>query len=283
MKSLSTDLAAHIAGETLTLATCWKLTRTDGTVMGFTDHDRDLIVDSTAYAAATGFTPTAIAGTDTLAVDNLDVEGMLSAGSLEEADVLAGKYDFAEIEICQVNWADVAQGKLKLRRGWLGEVTLRHSHFVAEVRGVAQRLSATLGQIYSPSCRAQFGDARCKMNLAAHTVTGSVTSVSSSQIFFDTARTEDSGTFTSGKITFTSGANGGLSMEVKEYVTGQLTLALPMPFGIETGDTYSLIKGCDKTFATCQTTYDNAMNFRGEPHVPGMDRMLETAGTRSEW
>lgn len=287
MKTISAALAAHIAGEVTTLATCWKLTRRDTTVFGFTDHDQDIIFSSVTYKAATGFTPTAIQNSGTLAVDNLDVEGMLTSGSITEADILAGLYDFAEIEIFQMNYKDLTQGSLKLKRGWLGEVSLYKQQFVAEVRGLTQRLSQTVGDLYSASCRATLGDSRCKVNMAANTVTGSVTTVTSALAFTDSARTEASDTFGFGTLTFTGGANNGLSMEVKEYIYttgtgGQITLALPMPYTIAVGDTYSLTKGCDKTLATCFSRFNNVVNFRGEPQVPGLDKMLETAGTRSQ-
>lgn len=288
MKEISAELEAHLAQEVTTLATCWKLTRRDSTVLGFADHDRDIVFDGVTYKAATGFTPSSIENTSSLAVDNLDVEGMISSSSITEADIFAGKYDFAEIEIFQLNYRDTTQGALKLRRGWLGEVSLNRQQFVAEVRGLAQRLSQTVGDLYSPSCRATLGDGRCKVNLASHTVTGSVTTAISSQEFKDSARTEAPGIFSFGTITFTGGENDGLAMEVKEYryasgVGGHFLLALPLPYAIDAGDSYSLTKGCDKTITVCSGRFDNVVNFRGEPHVPGIDRMLETAGTRSSW
>ncbi|MCE2926465.1 MAG: DUF2163 domain-containing protein [Rickettsiales bacterium] len=287
MKQISSALAAHIAGEVTTLATCWKLKRRDNVILGFTDLDRDITFETVLYKAATGFTPTAIESTANLSVDNLDVEGMISAASITEADIQAGRYDFAEIEIFKVNYLDLSQGALKLRRGWLGEVSLHKQHFVAEIRGLTQLLSQNIGELYSPSCRASFGDTRCKVNLAAHTVSGSITSLVSNQEFRDTARTEPSGIFSFGVITFTSGANQGLSIEVKEYVlsggSGKITCALPMPFNLLAGDSYQLIKGCDKTAKTCHERYDNIINYRGEPSVPGIDKMLETAGTKSSW
>lgn len=283
MKNISTALATHIAGEVTTLATCWKLTRRDNIVFGFTDHDVDIIVDSVTYKAASGFTPSAVQNTASLSVDNLDVEGMLSAGNITEADIMAGLYDFAEIEIFQINYNDVTQGTLKLRRGWLGEVSLVKQQFVVEVRGLTQRLSQTIGELYSASCRAAFADSRCKINAATYTVSGAITSVISNQEFKDSSRTETSGLYNFGKITFTSGANIGLSMEVKEFISGgKIVLVLPMPYNIAIGDSYSLIQGCDKTLATCANQYNNVVNFRGEPHVPGLDSMLETAGTRSK-
>ena len=218
MKQISAALAAHLAGEVTTLATCWKLTRRDGTVMGFTDHDENITFEAVSYQAATGFTPSAIASSASLSVDNLDVEGMLSAGTIEEDDVMAGRYDFAQIEIFQVNYKDTTQGALAMRCGWLGEISLQKQHFVAEVRGLTQKLSQTIGELYSPSCRASFGDGRCKVNLAAYTVTGAIDSVAGSQQFIDAARSEATGRFGFGVITFTSGANAGLSMEVKEHI-----------------------------------------------------------------
>lgn len=287
MKQISPALAAHLSGECTTLATCWKLTRRDNTILGYTDHDRDIIFESVTYKAETGFTPSAIESNAALNVDNLDVEGMLSDGAITESDILAGKYDFAAIEIFQLNYRDPTQGALKLRRGWLGEISLQKHQFVAEIRGLTQKLSQTIGEFFSPSCRATLGDTRCKVNLATHTVTGSVTTPLSKQTFKDSARTEASGIFNFGLLTFTGGANNGLSMEVKEYSKlsagdGQITLVLPMPFTVSAGDSYQMSKGCDKTVETCVARFNNILNFRGEPSVPGLDRMLETAGTRSE-
>jgi uncharacterized phage protein (TIGR02218 family) len=196
---------------------------------------------------------------------------------------MAGLYDFAEIEIFQVNYKDTTQGKLKLRRGWLGEVSLVKQQFVAEVRGLTQRLSQTIGELYSASCRAAFADSRCKINPTTYTVVGTITNIISNQEFKDSSRTEVSGLYNFGKITFTSGANIGLSMEVKEFINGgKIILALPMSYNIIVGDNYSMVQGCDKTLATCANQYNNVVNFRGEPHVPGLDTMLETAGTRTK-
>jgi uncharacterized phage protein (TIGR02218 family) len=283
MKSISTELKTHLAGEVTTLATCWKLTRKDAVVMGFTDHDKDLIIEGVTYKAASGFTPTAIANSADLSVDNLDVEGMLDDTSITEADILAGKYDFAAIEVFAVNYEDLTQGALQLRSGWLGEIAMKNNRFTAEVRGLMQKLTQNIGELYSPSCRAQLGDARCGVNLTGFTFTGTVTGVTDRLIFDDSSRTESAGTFTFGNVTFMSGANSGISMEVKEYTQGRMILALPMPNAITIGDNYTIQRGCDKTLTTCRDVFSNVVNFRGEPHVPGIDKMLETASTRNEF
>lgn len=283
MKNISAALQAELQKGVTTLATCWKVTRRDGITQGFTDHDRDIDCEGMTFTAKTGFTPTAIANSAALSVDNLDVEGMLDAESISRDSVLAGLYDFAEIEVFMVNHAAPEQGKLPLRQGWLGEITLHGGKFVAEVRGITQKLSQTVGELYSAACRAELGDARCKVEMTDYQHTGIIDGSEARNVFTDATRTETGGYFAGGKVTFTSGANSGLSMEIKESSAGRFMLVLPLPFALEEGDAYTLFAGCDKSFATCRTRFANGVNFRGEPHVPGMDRMLETSSTRSSW
>jgi uncharacterized phage protein (TIGR02218 family) len=70
-------------------------------------------------------------------------------------------------------------------------------------------------------------------------------------------------------------------MEVREYRAKRFGLFLPMPHAIAIGDSYSAVAGCDKRFDTCVSRFNNALNFRGEPHVPGTDKLLETSATRN--
>ena len=281
MKTVSAWLGAHLALNSTTIATCWKATLTDSTVYGFTSHDTDLVVDGVTYLAATGQTPTAISSGSDLAVDNLDVIGFLDAAVITEADLNAGLWDYAVIEIFQVNWADLTQGTLKLRNGKLGEVRYGRQEFTAELRGLSQHLQQFVGQIYSATCRADLGDARCGITIASWTVTGTLTGVTSNRVFTDSGRAEASRYFEGGKITFTSGANNGLSMEVKSFAAGVITLQLEMPFTVAVGNTYSMQAGCMKRFTEdCGTKFSNKVNFRGEPHVPGNDKILEVGGAR---
>lgn len=282
MRTASANLTAHIALEVTTLAVCWKLTLTSGTVIGFTDHTSDLTISSILYKAATGFSPTSIETKDRFAVDNLDVEGVLDSASITEADIMAGKYDFAEVEIFMVNVTDLSQGIIQHRRGWLGEVSMKSGLFIAEVRGLAQKLSQNVGELFSPTCRAVLGDTRCKVVLSGFTFAGTANTVTSRQVFIANALTQAAGYFSGGEVVWLTGANAGRRMEIKEFSNKQITLVLPMPNNVVVGDTFNAIAGCDKTFNTCFTKFSNAVNFRGEPHVPGMDKMLATAATAND-
>lgn len=281
MRSASSNMTAHLAGEVTSLAVCWKLSLVDGSVLGFTDHTSDLTISSQLYKAATGFSPTSIETKDKFSVDNLDVAGILDAAAITEADIMAGKYDFAEIEIFMVNVTDLSQGIITHHRGWLGEVTLKNGQFIAEVRGLAQKLSQNIVELYSPTCRAIFGDGRCKANPASYTVSGSVNTITSRQVFISNSMTQAAGYFSGGEIQFLTGANAGRRMEIKEFANKQFTLVLPMPNNITIGDTFNAVAGCDKTIGTCTGKFANAVNFRGEPYVPGMDKMLATAATQN--
>ena len=170
MRVISPQLEAHFGGGLTTLATCWRLTRQDGAELGFTDLDRTLMIDTLEYDSIAGFTPTTVESKSNMSVDNLDLEGQTFPSKITESDLLAGMYDYAEVEIFLVNYEDLSQGKLVVKRGRLGEVTLNAQMFHAEVRGLTQHLSQTIGEVYSPSCRAVLGDSRCKVNLASVTI-----------------------------------------------------------------------------------------------------------------
>ncbi|SER19849.1 phage conserved hypothetical protein BR0599, partial [Faunimonas pinastri] len=159
MKTLPLGLQAHLDGGATTLCWCWKLVRTDGVVLGFTDHDRDLTVEGVTYAAASGFTASEAKSSLGLSVDDLEVDGALSSDSLTEADLLAGLWDNAAIELRRVNWADPGQAVI-MRTGNVGEVRRGSLAFTAELRGMAHELGQEIGRVFSYSCDANLGDAR---------------------------------------------------------------------------------------------------------------------------
>lgn len=273
MKPASPALAAHLAGEVTTLATCWRLERADGWVRGFTDHDRELVVDGLTYVASTGFLPSAIKTASDLSVDNLDVDGFLDDAALRAEDLIAGLFDGARIEVFIVNWADLGQGRLLLRKGFLGEIKRADQRFSAEIRGLSNRLQQTAGKLYSRLCRVDLGSSECGVVLGPRTDTYAVTQVMAADtVRIVTARA--TGFFTFGKATFTTGANAGAVNEVLLHDGQTIRLFVPMPRPIVVGDQIVLVAGCDKTPETCNAKFANILNFRGEPHIPGNDKVF---------
>lgn len=281
MKTLPAGLQSHLSSGTTTLCWCWKLTRRDGAVLGFTDHDMPLGFDALTYAAVTGFTASEVQSSLGLAVDNLTVLGALNAATLNEADLAAGLYDDADIEIWRVNWADPAQ-RVLMRKGSLGEVKRGKTGFSAEVRGLAHRLNQPVGRVYAYSCDADLGDARCTKDISSSAFTGSgtVLAAADNRRFTVTGLgAYASGWFGGGKLIFTGGANAGRAGQVKRHGSGSIELWQAMSETVAPGDAFTLSAGCDKQFATCKAKFANGINFRGFPYMPGNDAVFAAPAT----
>lgn len=277
MKTLTDEMEAHVASGATTLCWCWRLARRDGTVQGFTDHDRDLTFGGTTYEASAGFTASEIRDTVGLSVDNLEVSSAITSERLAEDDLSAGLYDNADVEIYRVNWM-APEDHVLMRKGNLGEVKRSGAAFAAEVRGLAHHLQQTKGRVFQYACDSDLGDARCTVALAsaAYTGNGIIVEVDSPRRF--TASGLDayaSGWFTHGLVTFTSGAAENQAVEVKAHtrapgvVTVELWSQARLP--LTPGQTFTVHAGCDKRLGTCRTKFSNAANFRGFPHMPGND------------
>ncbi|MFQ3623827.1 MAG: DUF2163 domain-containing protein, partial [Acetobacteraceae bacterium] len=163
MKSASAALAAHLAaGNPLTLATCITISRRDGLVFRFTDHDRDLVVDGESYAAARAYTRAAVSATADMSVAETEIVTLLDNAAITAADIRSGLWDSARFTLRLVNWADTSQGAITLRSGWFGRVQPQDDGTArVELRGLAQALQQQILRTYSPGCDADLGDARC--------------------------------------------------------------------------------------------------------------------------
>lgn len=278
MKTISANLETHLAQPVTTLATCWRIVRQDSAILGFTDHDRDITYDGLTYLASSGFSPSAISTNSTLSVNNLELAALMDSVTITEADIMAGVWDYAEVYVFKLNYTDLTQGDLKLMRGRLGQVDTSGQLAQVEIRSMAQQLQQVIGEVIGPDCDAELGDSRCKKVLTSFTHSVTVTAVTDNLAFTDSARTEAADYFNYGLVTWLTGNNAGRSMEVRLFASGLFTLFQPMPSAIQVGDTATAIAGCDKLPATCKAKFDNYINFRGFPHLPGMDSMMEYPG-----
>jgi uncharacterized phage protein (TIGR02218 family) len=263
-----------------TLARCWIITRRDGVVMGFTDHDTDLTVSGTLCHAGTGLTASEATARLGLQVDGSEIAGALADESLAESDLAAGRYDAADTEVHLVDWSDPSLHVL-MAKGALGEVRREGLGFTAELRSLSARLNEESGRLYTATCTADLGDARCTVDLTnpAFHGNGTVASLAGTSAFHASGL----GSFadevlTAGKLTFTGGANTGFAVEVKTHrlaldgVLIELWQQTPEPIAIS--DAFTVTFGCDKRFATCRDRFANGINFRGFPYIPGNDFVI---------
>lgn len=281
MKPIDPEFQTSLTIGATTHCWCWRIMRRDGHVLGFTDHDRNLTFAGTHYQASSGFTGSEIEERLGLSVDNLEVQSAVSSEALSEADLAAGLYDNAEVQIYRVDWAEPSR-RVLVRTGTIGEVRRSDSAFSCEIRGLAHYLQQTKGRLFQYGCDADLGDRRCGIDLASSTYrgVGMVISVADSRRFFASGLDAyGSDWFTRGLLRFTSGAATGQSIEVKSHrreTSGSVNFELwaPARLPLVAGQTFVVTAGCDKHLGTCSTKFTNVINFRGFPFMPGNDAVV---------
>lgn len=268
---------------TTTRARAWALQRRDGLVMGFTDHDRDLGFDGLVFRAGTGMSASAVVQATGLSVDNTEAAGALSDSGLREADILAGRYDGAELTIWEVDWTDVAARRI-LFRGSLGEITRQGGAFRAEMRGLTEPLSKGGGRVFGVLCPAVLGDAACRFDLGQTGFSAEVgilgTAENGAILTLPDLPEFAAGWFVDGHVQFLTGPAIGLSASVRREdradTLRRLHLWAAPGAAPAAGDTVRVSAGCDKRFETCRVKFLNTVNFQGFPHVPSDDWLMAT-------
>ncbi len=288
MRDIPSGLASHLASGATTLCRCWKLTRRDNTVFGFTDHDAVLSFDDVDFEPAAGFTASEIPASAGLNVDTAEISGALISPQLDEADLKAGFYDNALIELYLVNWGDVSQ-RVLLEKGHIGEITREGRNFTAEVRSLSAALDQEKGRVFQVTCDVDLGSTSCGVDLDAtgNRANGEIESVMGARTFMATGLSAiDAGRLERGRVQFTSGANAGeiffIRVDRQTDAGRVLELWTQTARAVEAGDEFTATVGCDKTFATCRDVFDNAVNFRGFPHIPGSDYALSYVARENE-
>jgi uncharacterized phage protein (TIGR02218 family) len=280
MRSFDPAFAAHIASGATTLVACWRLTRGDGRVLGFTDHDRSLAFDGTDFVPTAG-----LDGGDSTSklgaqVDTSEVVGILSSDAITEDDILLGRYDGALVETFRVNWRDVSVRAL-VSSATIGEITRADGQFTTELRSAQHALNVPKGRLYQSLCDAHLGDARCGIDLTD----GRYRALADVSRVRDRYRLEigglgdfAAGWFGFGTAQWTAGRRDGVADQILSHVRigGADILAFAAPVGdwVVAGDALTVLAGCDRRFATCRDKFANGVNFRGFPHIPGNDFVL---------
>lgn len=276
-KVVPAGLLSNYQSDSPTVAWAIKITRTDDEVYGWTSADRDATIDAVIYESAPGLSVASFASSAGLAVDNSELTVLADDTIITRADIIAGRWNNAAYLLFKYDWTDVSAGKEVISSGFLGELHPRSGAYVAELRALQQYLQQPVGAASTKTCRARLGDAMCMVDLGGWTETGTITGVTSKQVFTDSSRAEADDYFGEGILTWTAGLNTGLSQKVKTYASDTFTLSLPMIFDVQIGDTYSVIAGCRKRLdEDCAAKFSNELNFQGEPHRPTVDELTSS-------
>lgn len=270
--TISDPLATRLDGVVTTLCHAWRLTRADGTVMGFTDHDMPLVIGGHDFEPQSGMTASEARDSAGLAVDATEIAGALSSGRITEADIVAGFYDGAIVETLLVDWTDPSAHAV-IRVATVGRINRADHAFTAELEGFGRGLDQPRGRYFRRGCDAEVGDAQCGVDLASTALRGTGIVQGTDPmgvVVFDGLSQFAEGWFTGGEAIWPSGARRRI---VNHRRVGNQAFLTFSPGGSDpvAGQVITVTAGCDKSFATCRRKFANQANFRGFPHLPGND------------
>lgn len=270
-------MTEYLRHELTTIAFCWRVERRDGVALGFTTHDRDLVVDHFTYRATPGMLPSAITQTDGFDAAALDVAGALTSDAISGSDLVAGRWDGASVTIFIIDWEAPEKAPTLLARGQLGDISMEGSGFSAELKGPTALLDAPVVEQTSPECRARLGDKRCRVDMSSRTRVTRIAAVADEETV-EVERPMGANAYAYGRLRWLSGKNSGLESAILSSSGVRLVLREPPHFAPTAGDLVEIAEGCDKRLVTCSGRFGNAINFRGEPHLPGIDLLTRYPG-----
>jgi hypothetical protein len=169
------------------------------------------------------------------------------------------------------NYVEVFRGKME-RPGNLGYEWITIT--ATSEKALSRRI---LNTAYQRMCPWIFGGTECNTNgnadLTSLTATGTADSGTTTTLV-DNALTQIDDYWNFGQINI---IKGGITYKrkVKDFnaTTDTIILDIGLDFAIDNTCTYTIYKGCDKTWLTCQGTYaygpsaDNKLNFGGCIHI----------------
>lgn len=253
-----------------TVATFWRVLRRDGVTLGFTTHDRDLWFDGVLHRASPGMVPAAIRRAADLDPDSAEARGALAHEAIRADDLAAGRFDGAQVRIGVVDWA--SGERAVLHAGTIGTIAEEDGSFSAELVSRKAELQRDLIPRTSPGCRAAFCGPGCNLDPARFTREVRLSAIDPSVNAVQFAEAPDPALHAGGTLRWLDGPQAGLAAGVMagDSEVG-LVIDLPVDDTTPPGSRALLREGCDHTLDSCATRFGNAVNFRGEPFLPGND------------
>lgn len=267
-----------------TAVRCLRIECLDGTIVRLTRHPFDLTMsNATVYLSVAGADFSTSVAETTFSASSFDLEGFVGLAGIGRDEIASGVFDGATCKLFKTSFLAPVEDEEQMDRATLGRTILEDDGYRIEQMGLVDLLVQPVTSTVSPMCRSIFGGQEyggCKVNLAAITVTGTLTSVTSPLVIGDTARTETADYFGAGVIRFTSGDNLGLAdIRVDGFSAGVLTLANAPYYPVTIGTTYELEPGCRKRLVDCQG-HNNVARMKAYPHVPPKSVYTSIGGTK---
>ena len=258
-----------------TVAPFWRILRRDGVALGFTAHDRDLWFDGVLHRAAPGMVPSAIRRSADLEPDSAEVKGALSHDALSADDLALGRFDGARVLIGLVDWENLERHVLY--RGAMASVSEEAGRFTAVLQSRKAELQVDPVPRTSPTCRATFCGPGCNLSPAQFTHAAQAASHNLAANAVTLSAPVPLGLLDGGSLRWLDGPYAGQAMGVVAAGPEGIVLDTPLDRAIPSGSAALVREGCDRTLETCHVRFANAVNFQGEPFLPGNDQLARYA------
>ena len=268
--------------QTKRLATLFQITRRDGEIFRFTDHDGVITFDGESFLPSGADSVSARRWETGAKPSSVEIRGTIDSDAITTSDLHARRFDDARVDEMVVDWRFPHLGYYIAHVWWFDQTRFTGEAWTIEGSGAARHLRRKAGETIARNCTHVLGDGLCKVVLASFTVTGSVLGTEDGDkrlvVYATGFGSFDDGYFADGFLTWTSGANNGATENVKLYTDSKkrIELQAPMPHTIAVGDTFSLTAGCDRLYTTCDAKFSNTGNYQGARFMPGSDRSLQT-------
>lgn len=280
MKTATPSMISLLAGNQFLMADLLTLTTIGGTVYRYTSADIDIVYGGNTFQCPgsagvmfkRGRTRTVIG----MEVDTLDLTfHASSAGQLLGTAFLAavhnGALDGSRVLVekaIMATWGDTSPGTIWLFSGNASDSSFSRTEAKVPQKSDLELLNVKMPRnIYQPPCVHTVFDPGCGLSKPAYAASGSVLNSSTTRVVNCTL-SQAAGYFDQGVVSFTGGANAGVTRNIKSYTPGVLALNYPLPHVPVNGDTLSARPGCDGVKLTCSGKFNNLGNFRGFPSIP---------------
>lgn len=260
---------------------CLRIEPKVGSPIYLTHHVRDIVINGHTYLSSSGYDFTGYSATTSMSPGVFEVDGIAEMAGIGYDEIASGLLDNARAYLFATTWKTPIEDEEPIVASIIGKTTLKDKKYVMEDMALVDALNQSVGKTYTAACGKTFGGqeyAGCKMNLAALTVTGTITAVTSKSIVRDSTRSEAADWFAAGTLQFTSGANAGLKpQEIKRHeIDGTIEVFESFHYLPAIGDTYTMIPGCRHRLEDCRDKWEpilltgkgNVDNFGGFSYIP---------------
>ena len=279
MKKIGDELKGHLKKTVTTIANCWLISLKDGSNIGFTDYSHNLQYDNVLYYANHTIAVSTVESNNSFSADNFEMEAVLNSEFISDNDLLSGRYNRATIEYFIVNYKSPEQGRVMVKKGYIYEIRLHDNKFFADVRSINYELNKQTRPVYSETCRAKFKSKQCGVSGNNHIICVSIVGIQEKKKIVVDSVIKYPDLYNNAVIRFLLPNNEKKENRIIGVSGNVIFLHDEVESSVNIGNKVLLFPECNKSFLVCCNIFDNALNFRGEPHVPGFDEMNKTAGT----